>query len=403
MRSRRQHIIRLTLVMVFVAVLSSAATAGYMRYGLYGDAWKEFGNLDFNKFVRVFKIVTEQYVDPVPATMVMEGALSGMVDSLNDPYSQYLTKEQYREMIIHTTGTYSGIGVYVGMREGYVTVIAPIKGSPADEAGLRAQDRIVRVDGKDIVGLSIDEVVSLIKGEKGTEVVLTVQRQGLEAPFDMEVTRAIVEVNPVIWDIVTDNVGYVRITEFNEHAAEKTRRAVNELTDKRIDSLILDLRQNPGGLLEQCLEIAKIFIPDGPIVEVVGREGKENVYKSKGPGFSLPLVVLVDRGSASASEILAGAIRDRGVGLLVGTGTFGKGLVQSLIETGDQTAVKITSARYYTPNGISINGTGIQPDIVVDLPPGEIPMEPSMGLDTQVKKALEVLQSLKDKKGGTDN
>lgn len=403
MRSRRQHVIRLTLIMVFVAVLSSAATAGYMRYGLYGDAWKEFENLDFNKFVRVFKIVTEQYVDPVPATMVMEGALSGMVDSLNDPYSQYLTKEQYREMIIHTTGTYSGIGVYVGMREGYVTVIAPIKGSPADEAGLRAQDRIIRVDGKDIVGLSIDEVVSLIKGEKGTKVVLTVQRQGLEAPFDMEVTRAIVEVNPVIWDIVTDNVGYVRITEFNEHAAEKTRRAVNELTDKRIDSLILDLRQNPGGLLEQCLEIAKIFIPDGPIVEVVGREGKESVYKSKGPGFSLPLVVLVDRGSASASEILAGAIRDRGVGLLVGTGTFGKGLVQSLIETGDQTAVKITSARYYTPNGISINGTGIQPDIVVDLPPGEIPMEPSMGLDTQVKKALEVLQSMKDKKGGTDN
>lgn len=395
MLAKKRYVFRLILIIAITATLSSAATAAFMRYSLYGEAFKKLKQVDFEKFTRVFKIVTEEYVDPVSSSQVMEGALSGMVDALNDPYSQYLTAQQYREMKIHTTGTYSGIGVYVGMRDGYVTVIAPIKGSPADKAGLRARDRIVRVDGKDIAGLSIDEVVSLIKGKKGTKVVLTIERPGAGTPFDVEVVRSIVEVDPVIWEVTGEEkkIGYVRITEFNEHAYEKTKSAVNHLLDEKVAGFILDLRQNPGGLLDQCLKVAGVFVPEGPVVEVVSRSGKKRVFRSEGPGLNVPLVVLVDNGSASASEILAGAIRDRGVGLLLGVKTFGKGLVQSLIEVGDETAVKITSARYYTPNGISINSTGIQPDIVVELPPGEVPKEPSAGLDAQVKKALDILES----------
>lgn len=397
MFTRKAYISRLILLIAITAVISSALTAAFMRYSLYGEALRDLKQVDFDKFARVFKIVTEEYVDPVSSSQVMDGALSGMVDSLKDPYSQYLTAQQYRQMKIHTTGTYSGIGVYVGMRDGYVTVIAPIKGSPAEKAGLRAQDRIIRVDGKDIAGLPIDEVVSLIKGKKGTKVVLTIQRPGVETPFDVEVVRSIVEVDPVIWEITTTGkgkkIGYVRITEFNEHAYEKTKNAVRRLLNQQVEGLLLDLRQNPGGLLDQCLKVAGIFLPEGPVVEVVGRGGKKRVFRSEGPGVDLPLVVLVDHGSASASEILAGAIRDRGTGLLLGMRTFGKGLVQSLIEVGDDTAVKITSARYYTPDGISINGTGIEPDIVVPLPPEEVPKEPSAGLDPQVKKALEVFDS----------
>ena len=324
-------------------------------------------NEDIARFIDVLNKVREYYVEEVPTSELIEGALRGMVESLDDPYSTYLSADEYREFKASTSGTFGGVGVVITAKDGYVTVVSPIKGTPGERAGLKPGDRILKVDGKDIRGLDVDVASRLILGEPGTEVVLEVESEGEQ--LSLTITREFIEVNPVEAEMLAENVGYIRLTSFNEHAGERLREALATLDQKGMQGVILDLRGNPGGLLNQALEVAQEFVPEGPVVYVEERGREERrVLDSKLDQAKWPLVVLVDEGSASAAEIVAGAVQDRKAGVLVGEKTFGKATVQDVIPLGDGGALKITIGRYLTPSGRSINKEGIMPDVVVPMP-----------------------------------
>lgn len=388
----------LLVLVAAVAVLSSAATyVVASRYLLPGAGSPPAGGMPeeaIRKLHKIHSLIQQKYIEPVEEDKVMEGSYRGMVASLGDPYSVYLNQKDYREMKLQATGTYDGIGVYIASRDGRITVVAPVKGGPAERAGIRAGDRILKVDGADVAGMSVDEVVSRIRGREGEKVTLSVERAGSPAPLEFTITREQVKIIPVEWWMLDGSLGYIRITIFNEHTATALDEALRALRSAKARGVLLDLRQNPGMLLDQCLLATEMFVPAGPIVHVVERSGKKESFNAKGKGLGLPLVVLVDGGSASASEIMAGAIQDRGAGKLVGTRTFGKGLVQTVVDLEDGTAVKITYARYETPNGRTIHGVGLIPDVYVELKQGEIPKAPWEGMDSQVSRAVEVLRSL---------
>lgn len=332
-------------------------------------------------FLDVLNKVRESYVEEVSTKRLIEGALRGMVESLDDPYSSYLNADEYREFKASTSGTFGGVGVVITAKEGYVTVVAPIKGTPGERAGLQPGDRILKVDEKDVRGLDVDVASRLILGEPGTQVVLEVERDNEKLSFT--ITREFIEVNPVEAKMLADNLGYIRLTSFNEHAGERLREALDTLSQEGMQGVILDLRGNPGGLLNQALEVAQEFVPAGPVVYVEERGREERrVLNSKLKKERWPLVVLVDGGSASAAEIVAGAVQDRQAGTLVGEKTFGKATVQDVYSLDDGGALKITIGRYLTPNGRSINKEGIMPDIVVPAP------KQSWYPDLQLKRVL---------------
>ncbi|MEW6081237.1 MAG: S41 family peptidase [Bacillota bacterium] len=384
------RVLKTILLVVLVAFVSSMGTAYYFRTHGYEVIFPELEGFDLPKMVKVVNAVKSHFVTEVEPGAMLEGALKGLVGYLGDPYSEYLDTEGYQQLNEDTTGTFSGIGVHVGVKHGYVTVIAPVKGSPADEAGLRAGDQILSVDGKDITQATLEEAVRLIRGPEGTPVDLQVTRDGQILHFS--IVRDNVKLASVEWEMVGDDIGYLRIINFTEDTMESVTKAVREMENRGAQGLLLDLRSNPGGLLQEAIAIAPIFVPEGPIVEIAGKDGSHEQVTSSSDGYRHPIVVLVNGGSASASEILAGAIRDRGVGTLVGAKTFGKGSIQSIISLRDGTGLKLTTARYLTPSGQVIHGEGIEPHIQIELEEGETASSPSNGPDSQVKKALEVLR-----------
>ena len=384
------RVVKTILLVVLVAFVSSMGTAYYFRTHGYEAIFPELEGFDLPKMAKVVNAVKSHFVTEVEPGTMLEGALKGLVGHLGDPYSEYLDHEGYQQLNEDTTGTFSGIGVHVGVKDGLVTVIAPIMGSPADEAGLRAGDQILSVDGDDVTQATLEEAVRLIRGPEGSTVNLQVARDGQLLYFS--IVRDNVKLASVQWEMVGDDIGYLRIINFTEDTVESVAEAVREMENRGANGLLLDLRSNPGGLLQEAIEIAPIFVPKGPIVEIAGRDGSHEQVTSSSDGYRHPIVVLVNGGSASASEILAGAIRDRGVGILVGTKTFGKGSIQSIISLRDGTGLKITTARYFTPSGRVIHGEGIEPHIEVELEEGETASSPSNGPDTQVRKALEVLR-----------
>ena len=354
------------------------------------------GGLNLDKLKVVYDELKANYVDAEKLNnqKLLDGAIDGMVRALDDPYSVYLDREKYAGLMSHFEEKFSGIGVRVEMdKDGHVVVSAPIKGTPGERAGLRAGDKIVRVDDRDITGLSLDEVVKLIRGPKGTSVKITAFRDGVKDPLVLNIVRADIVVPTVESKMLEPGIGYLRIVEFNERVSTHVRDQLRQLQQQGMRGLILDLRQDPGGLLSEAVNVGKIFVPKGPIVSVVSRTGKKQTYESDSRGFGVPLVVLVDSYSASASEIVAGAIQDRGAGILVGSKTFGKGSVQSLINLADGAGLKLTTAKYLTPSGRSINGVGITPDVVVDLPKDTHPVDPDAPGNPQLQKAIEVLKS----------
>lgn len=330
-------------------------------------------------FAEVLGKVEDMYVEEPKMDQLMEGAIQGMLSTL-DPHSAYLPPEMYKELTIDTEGSFGGLGIEITMAGGILRVISPIDGTPAANAGIKPGDRILKIDGKETKSLSIMEAVNLMRGKQGTEVTLNIWRNSFDEPKDFKLTRAVINIQSVrTAHLIEEGYGYVRITQFQKDTTEQLMDALEDLTrqspNKKLDGLVLDLRNNPGGLLNEAITVADIFIDKGLLVYTQGRtEGTKEEFLAKRKGFEdVPLVVLVNEGSASASEIVAGAIQDHKRGILLGRQTFGKGSVQHVVPIDDPTggsnktaAIKLTIARYYTPSGRSIQEKGITPDIEVD-------------------------------------
>lgn len=324
-------------------------------------------------------------------------AIQGMLATLEDPYTRLLRPEQYRSLQTSTAGELTGVGLQIskGEQDNFLQVIAPIEGSPAEQAGIQPKDRVLKIEGTDTTALTLDEAANRMRGPAGTKVTLTLQRPQQEAPFEVTLTRDRITLNPVSADLrVTADgrkVGYLRLSQFNANASSELAAAVDRLETEGADAYILDLRNNPGGLLQAGIEIARIWLDRGTIVYTVSRQGILDSFEAHGPALTQdPLVVLVNEGTASASEILAGALQDNGRAQLVGTVTFGKGLIQSLFDLSDGAGLAVTVAKYETPDHHDINKLGITPDQLVETQPLGREVF-GTGKDPQYQAAMDLL------------
>ena len=322
-----------------------------------------------NLFGDVFQRVQEQYVEEVTDKELIESAISGMLQSL-DPHSSYLSAESYKDMQVKTKGTFGGLGIEITMEDGVVKVVSPIDETPAALAGMQSGDLIIGINGESIRGLSINDAVSQLRGPIGSNVTITVVRNKQE-PFELVIKRDIIKIRSVKHNII-NNVGYIRLTTFSETTTEGMKNSIKKIQGelgKKFQGLILDLRNNPGGLLNQSISVSDSFLDRGEIVSTKGRKNEDasRVFAKKGDVINgKPLVVLINSGSASASEIVAGALKDHSRAIIIGTRSFGKGSVQSIIPLPGNGAMRLTTSRYYTPSGVSIQAKGIEPDIQVE-------------------------------------
>ena len=322
----------------------------------------------------VFSIVERNYVEPVKANNLINGAINGMLETL-DPHSNYMAPEMYKEMQTETRGSFGGIGFEITIRDKVLTVVAPIEDTPASRAGIQSGDMILRIDGKSTKDMTLMDAVKLMRGPQGTPVTITVMRQGFTEPKDFTLTRAIIPIRSVRFKTLETGYGYIKVAQFIERTFPDLESALSKIEsqEKPLKGLILDLRNNPGGLLEQAVKVADLFLDSGMIVYTEGRvEGQKMKFfvQKKEKTREFPMIVLVNGGSASASEIVAGALQDHGRAVILGSQTFGKGSVQTIIPLEDGSALRLTTARYFTPNGRSIQAQGIAPDIpVADLVP----------------------------------
>jgi len=319
--------------------------------------------------IQVYQIIKSEYIEKVEPSRLIEGAIRGMVKVLNDPYSRWLNTEEWEEWNVEREGKFGGLGMVVGLRDGFITIIDPLEDTPASRADLQPGDRIIKINGESTRGMSLDEAVNKIRGEVGTQVTITIERERVTEPLEYTLTRTLIRLPNIDKRVLEDNIGYLKIMGFtDEHTSKQVKDALLFLKKMGIRSLILDLRDNPGGLLSQAVEVADEFLSSGTIVSIKGRDVEKNeIYSAKpgGEGIDFPLVVLINRGSASGSEIVAGAIKDHKRGILLGTPTFGKGTVQNAIPLENRGALWLTTARYYTPSGICIEGEGIKPNLEV--------------------------------------
>jgi len=329
------------------------------------------------------------------------GAIKGMLNSLGDPYTRFVEPKSFDEMKVRMKGEFFGVGIHIGMRNDQLTVISPIAGTPADKARLKPMDTILKIDGKATEGISLEESVNMIRGLRGTPVVLTILRKGEKLPFDVSINRDRIEIKAVDKvEVLRPNIGYIRLNTFeSQKATEEVSDALDELAQKNIRGLVLDLRNNGGGLLKNAIQIAGLFISRGDVVHTVNRDGQRKTEYVYGKArFTQPMVVLINEGSASASEILAGAIKDNKRGELVGMHSFGKASVQRVINLPDKSAVLLTIAKYLTPNGTDITAKGITVNIEVQIPTANIDRakapdwEYSYGWDVQLQKALDEVE-----------
>lgn len=348
------------------------------------------------KLESIEKVIDEYYYneEDISADAMIEGMYAGVVASLGDPYSVYYTEEEWEEMMRDTEGIYYGIGAYVSMDAitGCGKISGIIENTPAQEAGLRENDIIYRVDGESVQGLELSEIVSKIKGEEGTTVHLTIYREGQDDYLEIDIVRRQVESPTVKYEMMDNGIGYIQITEFDEVTYNQFVEAMDVIKDQDTKGLILDLRSNPGGSLSVVVDIARQILPKGLIVYTEDRAGKRTEYSCDGDNeLRIPLVVLVNGNSASASEILAGAIKDYGKGILIGTTTFGKGIVQRILPLTDGSALKLTVSAYYTPKGNNIHNIGIDPDIECTF---DADAYYDDGIDNQLERAVEEVTNM---------
>ncbi len=313
--------------------------------------------------------INKEYVDEINQSESMDSAINGLLQSL-DPYSSYMSPEIYNEMQTETSGEFGGLGIEVSMESGVVKVISPIDDTPASKAGIKAGDYIVKINDTQVQGKSLTEAVELMRGPVGSSINLTIRRRGEKKALTFNIIREIIQIKSVKSDLLEKNIGYIRLTSFNENSGKQIEREINKLEkDKKVKAYILDLRNNPGGLLSQAIRISDFFLDDGEIVSTKSRKTSENRkwFAKKGDLTNgKTLVVLINYGSASASEIVAGALKDHKRAILIGENSFGKGSVQSIIPLKNEGAIRITVAKYYLPSGKSISQVGVSPDIEVD-------------------------------------
>jgi carboxyl-terminal processing protease len=355
----------IAIISIFrVGILTLNGSSGKEKTGTTDDIYQ---NIDI--FLEVLQQVEDNYVEPEDSKTLINGALKGMVGSL-DPHSSYMTKEEREDLMTETEGSFSGIGIEITMKDNILTVISPIEDTPAYEAGLKAGDKIIKIEDKLTLDMDQNEAVKLIRGPKGTPVKLTISREGADKPLVFTIIRDVIPLRSVKNYKLGSDIGYVRITSFYGNTYDDLVTALDNLEkDGKLKGLILDLRGNPGGLLEQSMLVSDEFLDSGVIVSTKGRDPKQNIeeqaHKNKKPR-DYPMVVLVNGGSASASEIVAGALQDNKRALILGTQTFGKGSVQTIIPLSDGSGLRLTTARYYTPSGRSIQASGITPDIELE-------------------------------------
>jgi carboxyl-terminal processing protease len=338
----------------------------YMSLGpVIAEAEERYTELQL--FSKVLNLIQQYYVEPVDTKKLIYGAIKGMLREL-DPHTNFMSPDVFKDFETETSGEFGGLGIEISVQNGILTIISPIEDTPAWQAGIKPGDKVVAVDGKSTKGLSLVEASQLMRGKKGSKTVLTVVREGEETPKDISITRGSVKIHSVKYTDMQDGYAYVKITSFIENTGRDLEKALidHEKNSKGVKGLVIDLRRNPGGLLDQAIRVSDLFLPEGKIVSTIGREKskEEIVYASKKARFTnFPLIVLMNEYSASASEIVAGALQDNKRAIIMGERSFGKGSVQSVVKLGDGSGLKLTVARYYTPSGKSIQAEGITPDI----------------------------------------
>lgn len=390
-RSRMYRMFLTTGALLVLLVMVFAS--GYMlalRVPVQAQDAQPAGTEDlFAPFWEAWNLLHENYVDPLDDDVLMQGAISGMMEALDDPHSNYMDPEVWHQVNEAMTGEYEGIGATVRQDEttGGLELVTIMDGSPAEKAGLQPGDQIVEVDGESVIDLSQTEIIALVRGPAGSSVLLGIMRAGAAEIQEFEVTRDRITVPSVTYEILEDDIGYVRLNQFDYKATQDMRDALEAMDANNLKGLILDMRGNPGGYLTTSVEIASAYIPDGPVIIERG-PNREQTYNALENALApdVPMVVLVDQGSASASELVAGALQDRGRATIMGTTTFGKGSVQTWRELSNGGGLRITISRWYTPNGHSVSEVGIEPDI-------EIPYIESRAAteDNQISAAVEFL------------
>lgn len=387
-------------IVLAAVIITNLITFSILNYGgktldFLGSLYIDTNGVTFSnveKYNNVKKILKTKFVDNLDDNALMEGAIRGLAEAVNDPYTEYLDKKEFDSLQVYTKSNYAGIGVVVGVdpKDNLILVSEVIENSPAERVKITAGDKIIKVNDTEVTGSDLDKAVSMIKGEKDTKVKITVIRDDKET-LDFDVTRDIIDIKTIKSKMLGNNIGYIRIIQFSENTSEEFKTALNSLRTEGANKLVIDVRDNPGGLLDQVVEIGGQILPKGIVVYTIDRSGKREDYFSKGTELDIPYVVLVNERSASASEILAGAVKDYKKGTIIGTKTYGKGVVQSVFELGDGSGLKVTTSKYYTPNGISINKIGVSPDIEVKMENDKAIGKLTIEEDVQLKKAIDEL------------
>lgn len=320
---------------------------------------------DLNYLKQIIEYIKTNYAGEITEEELIEGAIEGVFNKL-DNYSDYYSPEEFKEFNTSVSGNFGGVGIQITEKDGYITVITPIDGTPGARSGIKPGDKIVTVDDIDIKGVTVNRAASLIRGEPGTQVKLGIIREGIDGIIYFNITREMIKINPITYEIMDNGVGYIKISQFNGNTYENLKDILKIFDEKNIEKLIIDLRNNPGGYLDEVINVLQFFVPKGPIVHIKKADGTIETYNSNLEIPKYKLAVLVNGGSASASEIFAGAIQDSKVGIIIGTTTYGKGTVQSVVPLVDGGGMKLTIAEYLTRNKRKVNGVGIKPDIVVE-------------------------------------